>query len=171
MNLKPVLYAEDEEHDVFFLQRAFTQAGISHPLVLAADGQEAIDYCAGNGPYVDREKHPLPCLLLLDLNMPKKSGLEVLKWLRSEPAISTLPAIVLTSSLQDADIHRAYLQGANAYLVKPSNPEELVTMAKTLKDFWLTQNRIAPTAVGFFNIEGSKTRAVDGGTSLENQND
>ena len=74
--------------------------------------------------------------------MPRKSGLEVLKWVRSEPAISTLPVIVLTSSLHDADIHRAYLQGANAYLVKPTNPGELLVLVKTIKDFWLTHNRM-----------------------------
>ena len=149
MNLKPILYAEDEQDDVFFLKRAFTQAGIAHPLVVVPDGQRAIDYCCGAGDYADRDQHPLPCLLLLDLNMPQKSGLEVLKWVRNDPQISTLPIIVLTSSLQDADIHRAYVQGANAYVVKPSNPDELLFMAKTIKDFWLTQNR---TAEKFRNI-------------------
>jgi DNA-binding response OmpR family regulator len=88
--------------------------------------------------------------LLLDLNLPKKSGLEVLKWIRNEPLVSTLPVIVLTSSLQDADIHRAYVQGANAYLVKPAKPDELVAMAKTIKDFWLSQNRTVEKAWDLF---------------------
>jgi len=142
MTTKPVLYAEDEEHDAFFLQRAFTQAGVEQKLIVVPDGQEAIDYCSGGGVYSNREEHPLPCLLLLDLNLPRKSGLEVLKWVRSNPAIFTLPVIVLTSSLQNADIHRAYIQGANAYLVKPTDPRELFTIVKTLKDFWLTHNRM-----------------------------
>jgi CheY-like chemotaxis protein len=143
MTFKPILYAEDEPDDVFFMKRAFALASIPNPLVTVADGQEAIDYCVARGRYANRAEHPFPCLMLLDLNLPRKSGLEVLKWIRKEPSVSTLPVIVLTSSLQDADIHRAYLQGANAYLVKPSKADELVAMAQTIKDFWLTQNRTA----------------------------
>ena len=143
MNSRPILYAEDEENDAFFLRRAFKQANISHPLVVVSDGQEAIDYCAGRGRYSNRMEYPLPCLVLLDLNMPRKSGIEVLKWIREEPSAQTLPVIVLTSSLQDSDIQRAYVQGANAYLAKPSQPEGLVDMAKAIRDFWLTRNCIA----------------------------
>ncbi|MGD0815611.1 MAG: response regulator [Verrucomicrobiota bacterium] len=142
MTNKPVLYAEDEENDALFLQRAFKLAAVEHKLIVVPDGQEAINYCSGAVGYSNRDEYPLPCLLLLDLNMPRRSGLEVLKWVRSEPAISTLPVIVLTSSLHDADVHRAYLQGANAYLVKPTNPGHLVAIAKTIKDFWLTHNRM-----------------------------
>ena len=136
MNLKPILYAEDEENDAFFLQRALVQATVLNPLVVARDGQEAIDYCSGSGRFSNRDEHPLPCLVLLDLNMPRKSGMEVLKWIRNQPSISDLPVIVLTSSLQEADIHRAYSQGANAYLGKPSKPDELVGVIKSIKDFW-----------------------------------
>jgi CheY-like chemotaxis protein len=143
LSLKTILYAEDEENDAFFLKRAFVQASVPNPLVVVCDGQEAIDYCAGNGRYSNRNENPQPSLMLLDLNMPKKSGLEVLKWIRSESPICTLPVIVLTSSLQETDIHRAYIHGANAYLGKPSNPNELVFMVKSIKDFWLTQNRTA----------------------------
>jgi CheY-like chemotaxis protein len=142
-HLLPILYAEDEENDVFFMQRAVEKAGISNPLVVVPDGQAVIDYCSGSHCYSNRHEHPLPCLLLLDLNLPRKSGLEVLKWIRNEPALSTLPVIVLTSSLQDVDIHRAYVQGANSYLVKPSRPDGLVALAQTIKEFWLTQNRTA----------------------------
>ena len=158
MNLKPVLYAEDEDNDAFFLKRAFDVAIVAHPLVVVPDGQVAIDYCSGAGRYSNRDEFPLPCLLLLDLNMPKKTGLEVLKWIRNSPTVSTLPVIILTSSLQDEDVHRAYLQGANAYLVKPSNPDELIAMAKTIKDFWLTQNRTAEKA---WNILGQDTDRPD----------
>jgi CheY-like chemotaxis protein len=138
---RPILYAEDEENDAFFLRRAFEKATVSHPLVVVSDGQEAIDYFSGGGRYVNRSEHPLPCLLLLDLNMPRKTGLEVLQWIRREPPIRTLPVIVLTSSLQDSDIHRAYIHGANAYLAKPSQPDDLVAVAHTVRDFWLNLNR------------------------------
>lgn len=135
MEIKPVLYAEDEEDDSFFMERAFKEAGISNPLVVVTEGQSAIDYCSGSGRYEDRTAYPLPCLLLLDLNMPKKTGLEVLKWIRTQPNFCTLPVVVVTSSIQDADIHRAYIQGANAYLVKPSKPDELIVMVKAINDF------------------------------------
>jgi CheY-like chemotaxis protein len=133
-DLSPILYAEDEENDAFFLGRAFQHAGVANPLVVVRDGQQAIDYCAAG--------HTVPCLVLLDLNMPKKSGLEVLSWIRKESPMPTLPIIVLTSSLQNADIHRAYAEGANAYLVKPSAPGELIPIAQAIKTFWLTYNRI-----------------------------
>jgi len=144
MSANPILYAEDEENDVYFIRRAFEQAGIRNPLAVVGDGQRAINYLTGMGDYADRNKHPLPCLVILDMKMPEKSGLEVLKWIRSQPAICILPVLMLTSSSHDADMHRAYVQGANGYLVKPGSPDELVAMAKAIKDYWLIQNRTVP---------------------------
>jgi CheY-like chemotaxis protein len=138
---KPILYAEDDPNDVFFMQRAFKQAGIVNPLHIVTNGTLAIDYLAGAGPYANREIYPLPCLVLLDLNMPGKSGLDVLKWIRTQPSVSTLPIVVITSSNQDSDIHRAYLLGANGYLIKPGKPDELLVMVKGIRDYWLAQNR------------------------------
>ncbi len=94
---RTILYAEDEEDDIFFMQRAFSAAGITYPLITVPDGQEAIDYLQGGGRYANRDEFPVPYLLLLDLNLPRKSGLDVLKWIRNEPAVSTLPVIVLSS--------------------------------------------------------------------------
>ena len=141
MKPTPILYAEDEENDAFFFKRAFSQVNISQPLQLANDGQEAINYCAGQGEYANRDEYPLPHLLILDLNMPRKSGLEVLQWVRKESDIPTIPVIIFTSSVHSADIRRAYLAGANAYLAKPSQPGDLVVIVQTIKDFWLNQNR------------------------------
>ncbi len=146
MSLRPILYAEDDENDAYFLHRAFRLAGISHPLVVLSNGQEVIDYCSRGGRYAEGGDHPLPCLVLLDLNMPKKSGIEVLTWIREQPSFRSLPVLVLTSSLQDTDIERAYLAGANAYLAKPSQPDELTVMAQTINNFWLAQNRTAEKA-------------------------
>src|SRR6185436_6099666 len=98
MKPKPILYAEDEENDAFFMRRAFHRAEVEHPLMVVRNGQEVIDYCCGIGQYANREEFPLPWLLLLDLNMPKKTGLDDLKWIRSQPSLSTLPVIVITSS-------------------------------------------------------------------------
>ena len=141
MTTRPVLYAEDEENDAYFLQRAFKTVGILHPLVIVNDGQEAINYCRGDGDRANAEEHPSPCLILLDLNMPKRSGIDVLDWIRKESLIPNVPVIILTSSLQDSDIDLAYGHGANAYLVKPYKPDELVAMSQAIKDFWFTQNR------------------------------
>jgi CheY-like chemotaxis protein len=141
MSAKPVLYVEDDQNDAYFLQRAFRQTGVANSLIVVPNGQEAIDYVSGSGQYADRNEHPLPCLALLDLHLPKKSGIEVLTWFRNQATNRTLPIIILTSSAQDGDIERAYLCGANAYLVKPSQPEELSVMVKAIKDFWLVHNR------------------------------
>lgn len=149
-----VLYAEDDENDVFFMERAFKQAGIDHRLHIASDGQKTIEYLSGTGAFCDREQYPLPCLILLDLSMPGMSGHEVLKWVRAQPAVCTLPVIVLTSSNQESDIHRAYLIGANGYLIKPGRPEELITMVKGVKDYWLSRKRV-PGA--YLNLSGDTT--------------
>jgi CheY-like chemotaxis protein len=137
----PVLYAEDDENDSFLIQRAFKQEEVRHPLVIVPDGQAAVDYLTGAGEYANRTQHPVPCLILLDLKMPGKSGLEVLEWIRQHPDIPLVPVVMLTSSDQESDIHRAYLLGANGYLVKPNKPEEILAMTKAIKDFWLTVNR------------------------------
>jgi CheY-like chemotaxis protein len=153
-----ILYAEDEETDAFFVQRAFQQAGIGQRLIIVGSGQEAIDYLAGTGHYADRTRHPFPSLVLLDLNMPGVSGLEVLKWIRATPALCTLITLMLTSSNQNIDVHRAYRQGANGYLVKPGDIDSILTMARAIKDFWLTQNRAtAPAAISGTHHGGKRT--------------
>ena len=137
---KTVLLVEDEENDVFFMKYAFKEVGVLNPLHVAVDGQEAMDYLSGNGRYADRERFPLPCLTLLDLKLPRVMGLEVLKWMREQPALKTLIVIILTSSRLGPDIERAYQLGANAYLVKPSSPPELYKIATSIKQFWLELN-------------------------------
>src|SRR5687768_8317925 len=128
MSASPILYAEDDENDGFLLRRAFTKAGISNPLEVVTDGQEAIEYLGGAAA---SPKRHVPNLVLLDLKMPFKTGFEVLEWLRRDPALRTVPVIILTSSTQDTDVHKAYTLGANAYLVKPPQPEQLLDMVET----------------------------------------
>lgn len=140
MSAIPILYVEDSEDDVFFLQRAFKAAAVANPIQVAVDGQEAIDYLAGIEKFSDRRQYPLPCLVLLDLKLRGKMGLDVLQWIRERPAVRTLLVIILSSSSQKADVDRAYELGANAFLVKPSNIEILTDMAKAIKHFWLTHN-------------------------------
>jgi DNA-binding response OmpR family regulator len=108
------------------------------------DGEAAIAYLSGAVPYNDRSSHPLPMLLLLDINLPLVSGLEVLSWVRSQNAIAALPTLMLTSSCQPSDLTRAYEIGANGYLVKPSGLAKLSIMAQAIHDFWLVQNQPPP---------------------------
>jgi CheY-like chemotaxis protein len=132
----PVLYAEDDENDAFFVERAFRLAQIPNPLFIVGTGQGAIDYLAGAGKYSGRAEHPAPCLVLLDLKMPVKSGLEALAWIRAEQGAG-MPVLMLTSSNQASDICQAYALGANSYLIKPGKPSELLTMITGIKRFWL----------------------------------
>jgi CheY-like chemotaxis protein len=134
------LVAEDDENDVFFLQRAFQQAKIENPLLVVRDGQEAIDYLAGAGKFSDRNLFPLPQLFILDLKMPRKTGLDVLGWLREQPELKCLPVLVLSSSAQRTDIEKAYELGANGFVVKPASLEKRAELAKLMGSFWLDFN-------------------------------
>jgi CheY-like chemotaxis protein len=136
--LFPVLAAEDEESDRFILQRAFERSGLNHPLILVRDGREALDYLSGDGAFADRALHPLPRLVILDLKMPRLSGFDVLAWLVARPDFKDLPAVVLSSSSDDADIQKARQLGARDYFVKPHSLDELVTIIRGLHDRWLS---------------------------------
>lgn len=137
--MKPILQVEDDPNDVFFLQHAMTKAGVPNPIQVVSDGQQAIDYLKGAGKFADRDKFPLPCLVLLDLKLPHVMGLEVLRWIREQSGM-TLIVVLLSASGDDADIASAYRLGANAFLVKPTQANKLVEMAKAIQDFWLTHN-------------------------------
>ena len=132
-----ILQVEDDRNDWFFLRHAFRAVGITYPLQIARDGQEAIDYLSGTGEFADRTRFPLPCLLFLDLKMPRKDGFEVLTWIRKHSDLGRLTVIMFSSSRREHDIERAYRLGANSFLVKPSNLEELLELAKHIKGYWL----------------------------------
>jgi CheY-like chemotaxis protein len=136
-----MLLVEDNEDDAFLLQRSFKAAGIEQPLYLAEDGQQAIDYLAGHGPYADRTLYPLPAFIFLDLKLPFKSGHEVLAWIRRQRELSEIVVVVMTSSNQPSDLEEAYRLGANSYIVKPSATEELVDLGLAFKHYWFTFNR------------------------------
>jgi CheY-like chemotaxis protein len=132
-----VLAAEDEESDVFLLHMAFKRAGVPNSLTVVRDGEEAIAYLNGDPPYNDRSRHPLPGLLLLDLNMPRLNGFDVLSWLASHPELKNLPAVVLSSSAQDSDIQKARKLGAVDYRVKPTGLNNLITLLQEIVPRWL----------------------------------
>jgi CheY-like chemotaxis protein len=139
MPVSPVLYAEDDENDVFLMERAFEKASVVNPLQTVNDGAAAIRYLSGAGEFADREKFPAPCLVLLDLNLPRRSGLEVLQWVRQQPTLQPLPIVMLTSSIQDRDIGSAYALGANGYLVKPPSSDKLIELVTSLRDVCLIE--------------------------------
>jgi CheY-like chemotaxis protein len=132
-----ILLAEDDPNDVVLVQRALGSAGIDQVRVVQ-DGEEAIDFLTAQNDYADRERHPLPALALLDIKMPKTTGLEVLAWLRknSDHRLKRLPVIIMSSSGEQKDIDYAYELGVNAYLVKPHAFSELVEVLRTTTDFW-----------------------------------
>jgi CheY-like chemotaxis protein len=139
-SVKTILLAEDNEDDVFFMKRAILRANVAEHLQIVQDGEEAVAYLSGTGPYQDRDKFPLPCLILLDLKLPLLSGLEVLKWIRAQRHLESIVIVVLTSSRESSDIQRAYDLGANSYLVKPAAAEDLIELIKALKAYWLQRN-------------------------------
>ena len=137
---RTILLVEDSEDDVFFLTRAFKAAGLITPLARVENGQRAIDYLSGRQPYDDRARFPLPALVLLDLKMPFLSGFEVLRWIRNQSAYARVPVIVFTTSNQERDVETAYEAGANAYVVKPDQPDQCSDLAALIKRFWLDVN-------------------------------
>jgi CheY-like chemotaxis protein len=133
-----ILVAEDDEYDVEFLRRAFTEADIRNPLYAAQDGQVAIDYLSGTGQFADRIHFPLPRLVLLDLKMPRKTGLEVTTWIRNQKQFCGLPVIMLSSSVNPVEVAEAYQRGVNAFVAKPNGTPERTDLARMIKGFWLT---------------------------------
>ena len=139
--LAPILLAEDDENDIFLLQRAVRDAAIRHPLVIARDGQEAVDFLEGAGQFADRARFSLPCLILLDIKMPRKTGLDVLEWLAGREKLRMLPVIMFSSSPRAEDVAQAYRMGANAFIVKPSSLERRAELFRVIKSFWLEFNQ------------------------------
>jgi len=135
-----VMLVEDDPNDAALTEMAFERARFRNPLHVVTDGEQAIAYLAAKDPYADRGRFPLPILVLLDLKLPRRSGLDVLEWIRSTPILRRMPVVVLTSSAQSPDINRAYDVGANSYLVKPVALENLVSLVQTLGLYWITTN-------------------------------
>ena len=132
-----ILWAEDDDNDVFFFQRALSKTGLNHQLIRVSDGAKAVDYLSGKPPFTDRHQYPIPHLVLLDLKMPRMGGFDVLAWLKAQPELRAIPALVLSSSNQESDQRRALELGASDYLVKPSQGEALVELVRTIDEKWL----------------------------------
>src|ERR1700729_2300535 len=114
-----VLLVEDDVKDIFLVKRAFKRAEIPNPLQVVTDGVEAIRYLQGEGKYADRQAYPLPRLIVMDIKMPRKTGFEVLEWIKSDGFLKRIPVVIVSSSDQAADVNKGYELGATAYMLKP----------------------------------------------------
>lgn len=135
-----ILLVEDNPDDIILTRRALSKAGVEALLPTVTDGDAAVRYLEGADEFADRERSPIPLLVLLDWKLPRRSGLEVLTWIRSRPALAVLPVVVLTSSRQQEDIEQAYRAGANSYLEKPVEFAALVGMLERVHLYWLRTN-------------------------------
>jgi len=124
LNQGVILLVEDDPDSVLLMKKAFASAGITNPLRMVKDGDELLGYLGGTPPFENRQANPIPTMILLDLKLPRKSGFELLEWIR-----------------ESKDISRAYALGANSYLVKPTSFHDLVDVVKMLKNYWLTHNQ------------------------------
>ena len=136
-----ILFVEDSMDDARLTIRALTKSGLTNKLYHVKDGAEALDflYCRGN--YVSRNIQDRPKMILLDLKMPKVSGMEVLEKIKSDPDMKTLPVIILTSSKEDPDIKSCYALGANSYIVKPVESDNFFQAMKELGLYWMILNQ------------------------------
>jgi CheY-like chemotaxis protein len=138
-----ILLVDDSENDMLLMLRAFKKAEFECPLREVYNGEQAIAYLAGEGIYANRDDYPMPSIMVLDLNMPKKNGFDVLAWARAQPVFNGLSIVILTASMRPGDVQRAFDLGANSFLLKPSNTNALTAMVQCLRD-WTRINHFPP---------------------------
>ena len=144
MDMKTILLVEDNPDDELLAIRALKKNKIMNEVVVARDGAEALDYLFGTGAYEGRDTSVMPQVILLDLKLPKISGLEVLKRLRNDDRTKLLPVVVLTSSKEDRDLNESYRLGANSYIRKPVDFVQFSEAIKQLGLYWLVLNEAPP---------------------------
>ncbi len=143
-HFKPIdiLLVEDDLGDILLTKLAFREAGFQNKLIVVGDGQQALDYIYHRGVYTDIEKYPRPDLILLDINMPKINGFEVLKIIKSDNDSKSIPVIMLTSSRSENDIAKCYQDGATSYISKPLDYKDFVETVKLFNFYWGETNRL-----------------------------
>lgn len=144
MNSGTILLVEDSDDDVALTMRAFRRANIGNPIHVVHNGEEALEYLEGRGVHQDREDASLPCLILLDLQLPKLGGLEVLERIRATPRTELIPVVILTSSREEQDLLRGYRLRANSYIRKPVDFEQFQDAVRQLGLYWLVVNEPPP---------------------------
>lgn len=148
MAKEPVLLVEDDPSDARLIQRAFGKLDVTLAMIRLTNGDDVVSYLSGEAPYENRTTYPLPSVVLLDIKLPRRSGFEVLQWVRRQPtALNRLPVVMLTSSRHSVDINRAYDLGANSYLSKPETAAQLEQLATRFQSYWLGLNE-SPDLLG-----------------------
>jgi len=142
MNDIEILFAEDSEDDAMLTMRALKKSGFANKVHHVKDGAEALDFLYCSGHYADRNCQEKPKLILLDLKMPKMSGMEVLEKVKSDPAFSSIPVVILTSSKEDPDIQKAYELGANSYIAKPVESDNFFNVIKEIGMYWMVISQL-----------------------------
>lgn len=142
-----ILLVEDNPSDVDLTIRAFQRSRIANEIVVAEDGQEALDYLRGMGKWAGRDVSELPALTLLDLKLPKVSGLEVLREIRADPATRRMPVVILTSSGEEKDLAAGYDLGGNSYICKPVDFSQFAAAIEHLGLYWLVLNQPPPNVL------------------------
>jgi len=135
--IETILYAEDDQNDQFFIEKALKKLAGPVQIRFVTDGSEALAYLQASGDYADRARFPLPTVIFLDIKMPKVNGFEVLQWIKSEETFKRTPVVMISSSQMQPDIDRAYELGASAYLVKPASAEDLQKLFKVTGEFFV----------------------------------
>jgi CheY-like chemotaxis protein len=143
---RTILIADDNEDDALLMQCAFERLGTGYAIRVVPDGQELIDYLGGKGRYGIRADHPLPALVLVDLNLPRVDGLKVLSWVSEQPQFKTLPIVAMTGSFDHGLARRALALGASDHLIKPSGFGELVITIEQHLESWLDGGGLAVAA-------------------------
>jgi CheY-like chemotaxis protein len=132
-----ILLIEDNEDDAFMLGMAFDREGLKGKVHWVANGDQAKQYLLGTGRFADRGESPFPSIIFTDLKMPGMDGFDILKWLKTDPAWQIIPTTVISSSIQEEDVEKAYRLGANAYLRKPNSLGELQKQMRAVYEFWM----------------------------------
>jgi CheY-like chemotaxis protein len=127
---------EDDLNDIFLVKRAFKLAQLENPLRVVTDGEEVVHYLSGHGKYADRDAHPLPKLIVMDIKMPRMTGFDVLEWIKHDGPLRRIPVIIVSSSDRTEDVNRAYELGANAYMVKPVNFHAVQHLFESITHYW-----------------------------------
>ena len=136
-NLFSVLLVEDDENDVVLVKHALKTAQVNNPLQVVSDGEEAVEYLKGDGKYEDRERWPLPELIVMDIKMPRLSGFDVLEWVKGNGGpLRRIPIVIVSGSNNPDDINRAYELGANAYMVKPVDSRGVEHLFQAITHYW-----------------------------------
>jgi two-component system, response regulator len=148
MKTKIILLVEDNPSDIGLTQRALARSRIANEMVIAEDGQEALDYLFARGQHAGRDVSNIPALVLLDLKLPGVDGLEVLRQIRADPRTSRLPVVVLTTSKEEQDVAQSYDLGANSYIRKPVDFVQFAEAVEHLGLYWLVLNEPAPPRSG-----------------------